>query len=70
MKKKSLVVRIIAIVLCALMILGVVSAAISAFAYDGVPATGSNDNIIWFAVALGIATVVICVLAATKKKNK
>ena len=68
-KKRSLIVRIIAIVMCALMILGVVSAAISAIAYDGTPVTGSNDNIIWFGIAAVIAVAVIIVLAATKKKK-
>ena len=69
-KKRSLIVRIIAIALCALMILGVVSAALSALAYDGtVPETGSNDHIIWFAVAIILAVGIIIALAVTKKKK-
>ncbi len=75
MKKRSLIVRIIAIILCALMILGVVTAAISAFSYDAsavsLPETGSNPNAIWVAVA-GIAAALaaaICVVSAKKAKK-
>ena len=73
MKKKSLIVRIIAIVMCALLLLGVISAAISAFGYDvnsTLPATGSSSKTVWIAV-IGLVAVVIaaaCVIISKKKK--
>ena len=75
MKKRNLFVRIMAIILCALMILGVLTAAISAFSFDAAtvpsPNTGSNPNTIWAAVA-GAAAVLacaICVISAKKSKK-
>lgn len=59
MKRHNLFVRIVAILLCAIMVLGVVTAAISAFAADvNVPVTGSTD-MTWFIVAAAVAVAVI-----------
>lgn len=59
MKRHNLFVRIVAILLCAIMVLGVVTAAISAFAADAdVPETGSSD-MTWFIIAAAVAVAVI-----------
>ena len=77
MKKRKLITRIIAIVMCALLVLGIVTVAIYALAEGPVaaaaaPDTGSNDKVIIFAVAGALALVVaiICVAASSKSKNK
>ena len=70
MKDRSLFVRIVAIILCALMVGGALTAAISAFAADvnlaASPDTGSRNNV-WVIVA---AVIVLCLLLPkfTKKK--
>ena len=71
MSKK--VIRIIAIVLAALMIIAVFAVALDAFAVEGVlPVTGDNDGVIIAgciaAVAL-IASVCCIVLPKLKKKD-
>ena len=72
MKRHNLFVRIVAILLCAIMVLGVVTAAISAFAADGtVPDTGSND-MTWVIIAAALAVVVIvgCIVLPKFLKKK
>lgn len=68
--KRKLIIRIIAIILCAIMVLGVVTVALNAFAAETVPTTGSSKNFIWFIVAGCAALAAIIVLAVTQKKNK
>lgn len=76
MKGRSLFVRIVAILLCAVMVLGVVTAAIYAFAadeavlYTASPDTGSS-SMIWVIVAVVAAVAVIAgclVIPKIKKK--
>lgn len=74
MRKRNMFVRITAIILCALMILGVFSAAIYAFAADvsatPSPATGSPDNTWLIIVAvLAILAIVACVVVPKLKKK-
>ncbi len=72
MKRHNLFVRIVAILLCAIMVLGVVTAAISAFAADGtVPDTGSSD-MTWVIIAAVLAVVVIvgCIVLPKFLKKK
>ncbi|MBR0112420.1 MAG: hypothetical protein IJM02_01610 [Clostridia bacterium] len=78
MKKRNLIIRIIAIVMCALLVLGVVTVAIYALAAGpeaAVPSpdTGSNDKVLIFALIAVIALVaaVVCAVATSKSgKNK
>lgn len=63
MKGRSLFVRIVAIILCAIMVLGVVTAAFYAFAAEKVmtvasPDTGSPE-MVWVIVAVVAAVAVI-----------
>ena len=72
MKRRTLIVRIVAIVLCALMVLGIVGGAISIFAADGCcPAqTGSSSQAI--PIVLGVLAallVVACVVIPKLKKT-
>lgn len=76
MNKRNLFVRITAIVLCAIMILSVVTAALYAFAADATaqaaPAsTGSPDNT-WVIVAIVAAILVVaaCVVIPMINKKK
>ncbi len=73
MKKNNLIVRIVAIVLCAIMVLGVVTAAFSAFALspDSAPApdTGSAP-MVWVIVAVVAAVAVIAGCLVIPKVNK
>lgn len=64
MKRHNLFVRIVAILLCAIMVLGVATAAISAFAADGaVPDTGSSDMTMVIVIAvLAVAVIVGCLV--------
>lgn len=64
MKRHNLFVRIVAILLCAVMLLGVVTAAISAFAADvNVPQTGSADmTVVIIAAVVAVAVIAGCVL--------
>lgn len=77
MKKRSLVVRVVALVLCAVMVIGVVTAAISVFAADmsvlsaPSPDTGSKNQVWVIAAAIvAVAVVAVCLLLPkfTKKK--
>ncbi len=73
MKKRNLIIRIIAIALCALMVLGIITVAIYAFAEtpgEPLPSTGSNDTALIFAIAAAVAIVaaIICIVLSKKKK--
>lgn len=75
MKDRSLFVRITAIVLCALMVLGALTAAISAFATDitliATPDTGSRNSM-WVVIAAAVAVmvIVVCLLLPKFVKKK
>ncbi len=73
MKGRNLFVRIVAIILCAVMILSVVTAALYAFAAEpsavASPETGSA-NMTWVIVAVVAAVAVIaCCLVIPKAKK-
>ena len=69
MKGRNLFVRIVAIVLCAVMILSVVTAALYAFAAEPSAQTGSA-NMTWVIVAAVAAVAVIaCCLVLPKIKK-
>ena len=74
MKDRSLFVRIVAIILCALMVGGALTAAISAFAADvnlaASPDTGSRNVWVIVAAVVAVAVIVLCLLLPkfTKKK--
>lgn len=73
MKRHNLFVRIVAILLCAIMVLGVATAAISAFAADGttVPDTGSADmTMVIVIAALAVALIVGCAVLPKFLKKK
>lgn len=70
MKKRSLIVRIVAIVLCALMVLGIVAGAISAFASEAAPATGSTSQKIPIIIGiLAVLLVTACIVMPKFKKK-
>ncbi len=73
MKKNNLIVRIVAIILCAIMILGVATAAFSAFAASpdsvAAPNTGSQP-MVWVIVAVVAAVAVIAGCLIIPKVNK
>ena len=69
MHKRNLFVRITAIVLCAIMLLGVVAAAFYAFAAEAVPQTGSPNNT-WAIVAVVAAILVVVACAVVPKLSK
>ncbi len=72
MQKRNLFVRITAIVLCAIMVLGVVTAAIYAFAAEEVAApaqTGSPNNT-WVIAAIVVAVLVLVGCAVIPKIKK
>lgn len=70
---RGIIVRIIAILLCALMVLGVCSVLLGAFAVSAgdSPATGSSNLPVWFIVAAVIAVIaiVVCLVATKRDKN-
>lgn len=71
MKGRNIFVRIVAIVLCAVMILSVVTAALYAFAAETVPSpeTGSAD-MTWVIVAVVAAVAIVsCCLVLPKIKK-
>ena len=73
--KRNLIIRIVAIILCAIMVLSVVTVAITAFAADTAvltasPETGTNDIYIWVIAAVGVAIVAIAVCVLLPKKKK
>ncbi len=75
MQKRNLFVRITAIVLCAIMLLGVVTAAFYAFAaeeavlFEAPAATGSPNNT-WVIIAVVVALVVVIGCAVVPKLTK
>lgn len=74
MKKRNLFIRITAIILCAVMVLGVFTAALYAFAADAsaapLPDTGSPDNTWLILIAvLAILAIVACVVIPKMKKK-
>lgn len=76
MQKRNLFVRITAIVLCAIMVLGVVTAAFYAFAADDAvlfaasAQTGSPNNTwVIIAVVVALAVVVGCAFIPKMKKK-
>ncbi len=74
MKKRNIFIRITAIILCAIMVLGVFSAAIYAFAADvstaPIPTTGSPDNTWLILIAVvAILVIVACVVIPKIKKK-
>ena len=72
-KKKSLIVRIVAIVLAALMLLSVGTVLFqTVFAAYGVPVTGSdpNSNLPIFILIGAVVLIGICVVLPTMKKKK
>ena len=71
--KRTLIVRIVAIVLCALLVLGIVTAALYAFAAGSAPVTGSRDMkqpilLAVIAAALLAACVIVPKLARKKEQ--
>lgn len=72
--KRSLIVRIVAIALCALLVLGIATAALSAFAADlAQPMTGSRDMkqpIILAVVAVVLIAVCVIVPRLVKKNDQ
>ena len=73
MNKRNIFVRIVAIVLCVIMVLGVATAAITAFAADvdavAAPDTGSQP-MLWVVIAVVAAIAVIagCLVIPKIKK--
>ncbi|MBR4728591.1 MAG: hypothetical protein IK080_11955 [Clostridia bacterium] len=69
--KRALIIRIVAIVLCALLVLGIVTAALSAFAAGPAPVTGSRDmkEPIFLAVAAAVL-LAACILVPKIAKKK
>ena len=75
MQKRNLFVRITAIVLCAIMVLGVVTAALYAFAADdavlfAAPAQTGSPNNTWVIIAVVVALAVIVGCAFIPKMKK
>lgn len=75
MNKRNLFVRITAIVLCALMVLSIVTVALYAFAAEPVAAVASpetgSESMIWVIVsAVAAVAVIIGCLAMPKMKKK
>ncbi|MCR5150064.1 MAG: hypothetical protein K6B52_02415 [Clostridiales bacterium] len=69
--KRNLFVRIIAILMCALMLLGVFSLLLNVFAFESsAPATGSSRLPFWFIIAGAVAVVAVIVCLAVPKKSK
>ena len=73
--KRNLIIRIVAIILCALMVLSVVTVAITAFAADATllaasPETGSNRIYIWViaSVVVAVVAIIACVVLPKTKK--
>ena len=72
-KKRTLIIRIVSIVLAALMLLSVGTVLFqTAFAADGVPATGSDpqSKLPIFILIGAVILVAVCVLLPTLKKKK
>lgn len=73
--KRNLIVRIVAIFLCALMVLSVITAALYSFAADASatpsPDTGSG-SVVWViaAVAVAVIAIAVCLIMPKMKKDK
>ena len=72
---RNVIIRIVAIILCALMVLSVVTVAITAFAADATllaasPETGSNRIYIWViaSVVVAVVAIIACVVLPKTKK--
>ena len=71
MQKRNLFVRITAIVLCGIMLLGVVTAALYAFAADGsAPAATGSPNNTWAIIAVVVAVLVVVACIVVPKISK
>lgn len=70
--KRVWVVRIVAIVLAALMILSVGAVLLRGFALDAVPTTGSgtHSKLPIFILIAAVALIAVCVVVPTFKKKK
>ena len=70
--KRTLIVRIVAIVLAALMVLSLGAVLIQTFAADGVPVTGSgaHSKLPIFILIGAVALVAVCVIVPTLTKKK
>ena len=72
MKKNGIIVRIVAIILCVIMILGIATAALTAFALDAeaVPPDTGSQPMVWVIVAVVAAVAVIagCLVIPKMKK--
>lgn len=66
MKKRSMIVRIVAIVMCVLMVLGIVAGAITAFAAEpsaALPSTGSSSQKVPIILGVcGAVLVIACIV--------
>ncbi len=76
MNKRNIFIRIVAIFLCAIMILSVVTAALYAFAAEetatvsaSLPQTGSASTV-WVIIAVAVALLVIVACVAVPKLKK
>ncbi len=74
MRKRSMIVRIVAIVLAAIMIISVAAAAFTVFAAgQEVPVTGQQEsNTKWLVIliVLAVLAIVACVVLPMAKKKK
>lgn len=76
MNRRNIFVRVVAIILCAVMLLGVVTAALYAFAADAetvvaaLPDTGST-SMVWVIVAAiaAVAVIAACMIVPKIKKK-
>ena len=66
------IIRIVAIVLAALMVLSIGAVLIQTFALDGAPATGSDprSKIAIFVLIGAVVLIAVCVIIPTLKKKK
>lgn len=69
------VIRVVAIVMAVLMLLGVFGVALTAFATDGIivsiPKTGQPSSTVPFVIGIvALAAAIICVVMSKKSKNK
>ena len=70
--KRAWIIRIVAIVLAALMILSVGAVLLQTFALDGVPVTGSGEHskLPIFILIGAVALIAVCVVVPTFIKKK
>lgn len=71
-KRRTLIIRIVAIAMAALMVLSVGAVLFQTFALDGTPVTGSSPNskLPVFILIGAVAVIAICVIIPTMKKKK